>query len=906
MKSFELRFGSVLVANRGEIAVRILQAAGELGLETYAVFSEDDAQALHTRKADRSLALTGSGARAYLNGEQLIELARESECGAIHPGYGFLSENAGFARDCEAAGLTWIGPDGATLELFGDKLRAREAAQSLGIPVAGGSGETVDLDTALRFLEKLNGEPVVLKAVSGGGGRGIRVVRSPDEMEEAFKRARSEAMGAFGDDALYVEAWIENARHIEVQVVGDGSGEIAILGERECTLQRRHQKIVEVAPSPSLDDGFRAALFDAARSLCASVAYRNLGTVEFLVPGPRASLANPLPFVFIEVNPRLQVEHTVTEEVTGLDLVKLQFALAAGAPLNDVGLRPGQEPVPSGSSIQVRVNSERMNAEGEAFPTSGSLESFEVPRGRGVRVETAGYAGYSPSPNFDSLLAKVVASVPDGSYLEALNRAYRALCDFRIEGLDTNLPFLLNLLRAEDVLKNRIHTRFVEEQIASLLPKQEDSHAKLHFSGRGRQKRPLADARAGARVDSEDPLAVLNYGRESSPSADRTPSAEGVREGLVAVRSPMQGTVLSVAVTPGESVHAGQALLVMEAMKMEHVIEATESGIVREVAVEDGDTLYDGVVLLYLEAREVEGAIERISEAVDLDRIRPDLAEVLERHAMGLDAARPESVARRRDRGRRTTRENIADLCDPDSFVEYGPLVIAAQRRRRSLEDLIERTPADGLVAGVGRVNGDRFDDDAAQCVVMSYDYTVLAGTQGWQNHRKKDRMFELALQWRTPLIFFTEGGGGRPGDTDGLNVVGLDVLAFQFFGKLSGLVPLVAINSGPCFAGNAALLGCCDVVIATRDSNIGMGGPAMIEGGGLGIFRPDEVGRWTSRSPTAWWISRLQTKPRPWRSPRSTSPTSRVGRPIGSVRINGCCETPFQKTASVCTTCAR
>src|SRR5207248_6893388 len=228
---------------------------------------------------------------------------------------------------------------------------------------------------------------------------------------------------------------------------------------------------------------------------------------------------------------------------------------------------------------------------------------------------------------------------------------------------------------------------------------------------------------------------------------------------------------------------------------------------------------------------------------VDLDAIRPDRAEVHERHAAGLDAARPEAVARRRKTKQRTARENIEDLCDDGSFVEYGPLVIAAQRRRRTVEDLIANTPADGLVAGIGTVNTDLFDESRSRCIAMSYDYTVLAGTQGLQNHRKKDRMFELAEKWRLPIVFFTEGGGGRPGDTDGIGVAGLDCMAFHLFGRLCGLVPLVGITSGRCFVGNAALLGCCDVVIATANSNMGMGGPAMIEGGGLGIFRPEEVG---------------------------------------------------------------
>jgi acetyl-CoA carboxylase carboxyltransferase component len=316
-----------------------------------------------------------------------------------------------------------------------------------------------------------------------------------------------------------------------------------------------------------------------------------------------------------------------------------------------------------------------------------------------------------------------------------------------------------------------------------------------------------------------------------------------VAEGQLAVRAPMQGTIVVVGVAPGDAVPAGAQLLVMSAMKMEHVIEAPVGGIVRSVPVREGDTVYEGSALVVLEESEVEA--EALSEAAsaDLARVRPDLAELQRRQTLTRDAARPDAVERRRRTGQRTARENVEDLCDPGSFVEYGALAIAAQRRRRTLEDLIEKTPADGLVAGIGQVNGALFDEARSRCAVLAYDYTVLAGTQGLQNHRKKDRLFELAEQWRLPVVFFTEGGGGRPGDTDGAGIAGLDCMAFHYFGRLSGLVPLVGINSGRCFAGNAALLGCCDVVIATASSSIGMGGPAMIEGGGLGVFHPDEVG---------------------------------------------------------------
>lgn len=307
--------------------------------------------------------------------------------------------------------------------------------------------------------------------------------------------------------------------------------------------------------------------------------------------------------------------------------------------------------------------------------------------------------------------------------------------------------------------------------------------------------------------------------------------------------SPMQGTVVRIAVAAGENVAGGRAVVVLESMKMEHDIVAPSGGVVTKVLVAEGATVNEGERLFVLEASDVVVEADVTAAAVDLDAVRPDLAEVLDRHAGTLDPARPEAVERRRKTGQRTARENVHDLVDEGSFVEYAPLVIAAQRRRRTVEDLIARTPGDGMVCGTARINGHLFGDDAARCIVMSYDYTVLAGTQGMQNHRKKDRMFELAAEHRLPLVLFTEGGGGRPGDTDGSGVAGLDVMAFNLFAKLSGLVPLIGINSGRCFAGNAALLGCCDVVIATRNSTIGMGGPAMIEGGGLGVVTPDEVG---------------------------------------------------------------
>ncbi len=305
----------------------------------------------------------------------------------------------------------------------------------------------------------------------------------------------------------------------------------------------------------------------------------------------------------------------------------------------------------------------------------------------------------------------------------------------------------------------------------------------------------------------------------------------------------MQGTVLLLDVQIGDDVAQGQRVAILESMKMEHEISTSISGTIEKLFVEVGETVLEGQEIISLVPKEISQAGNEAESEIDLDHIRDDLAEVKERHDIGLDHRRPDAVAKRRDRQQRTARENIADLLNIDSYIEYGPLVVAPQRKRRTVEDLILNTPADGMIAGIGEVNADIFSEEKAQCVVMSYDYTVLAGTQGGQNHRKKDRLFEIAKRWKLPVIFFTEGGGGRPGDTDGMQVAGLDCLAFGLWADLSGIVPLVGINSGYCFAGNAAILGCCDVIIATENSNIGMGGPAMIEGGGLGVYQPSDIG---------------------------------------------------------------
>jgi acetyl/propionyl-CoA carboxylase alpha subunit/acetyl-CoA carboxylase carboxyltransferase component len=817
----------LLIANRGEIAIRIAQAAAELGIATVGVFSEDDATSLHVRRVDETVALKGRGAAAYLDIAAVVAAATETRCDAVHPGYGFLAENAGLARDCVEAKVTFVGPTPEQLALFGDKAAARAHAEKCKVPVLLGTDGAIDVEGAAAFFKKHATSGVALKAIAGGGGRGMRLVRSESEIADAFARASAEAKSAFGNGALYAERLVNRARHIEVQIVGDGEGGIAALGERECTLQRRSQKIVELAPSPNLEPTLRKKIVDAAVAMAEAVKYRSLGTFEFLVDGEE--------FFFIEANPRLQVEHTVTEEVWGVDLVKAQLLLAGGAALSDVGV---EDASPRGNAIQWRVNMETMTADGSAKPGGGTLSAFEPPSGSGVRVDTYGYAGYRTNPNFDSLIAKVI--VHGASFDESLARSDRALAAFRLEGAPSNIPFLRALLADPAVQADKVHTRFVDEHAGKLIEVAAKLQPGLYFPAA--TSNGSAGRQAGARVDAVDPLAVLAFGKQASAqTAPETMS--DAPEGTVPVPAPMQGTIVSIAVKEGDAVASGQPLLVMDAMKMQHEIKSPARGYVRRIAVEAGETIYEGHPLLFVEEADVEVKGGMVEEKVDLDHIRPDLAEYFERRALTLDEKRPEAVARRRKTNQRTARENLNGLVDPGSFVEYGAFAIASQRTRRSIEDLTAKTPADGLITGVGRVNGELFGPDRSRVGVALYDYTVLAGTQGKTNHEKKDRLFELVEQQRIPLVVFTEGGGGRPGDIDVQSVAGLNTMAFHIFGRLSGLVPLVGVNSGRCFAGNAALLGCCDVVIATRNSSIGMGGPAMIEGGNLGVFSPEEVG---------------------------------------------------------------
>ncbi|MDX6717109.1 MAG: acetyl-CoA carboxylase, biotin carboxylase subunit [Baekduia sp.] len=438
----------VLIANRGEIAVRIIRSCRELGLATVAVYSEADADALHVRRADEAVAIGKPPAHAsYLNVAALLEAATRTGADAVHPGYGFLSESARFAEACRRQGLTFVGPSAQALEQMGDKSVARGLARAAGVPTVPGADHVTDARSASAAAAKL-GYPVLVKAAAGGGGRGIHVARSDAELAEALRMAEREARAAFGDKALYLEKLLEGARHVEVQVLGDHHGNVVHLYDRDCSLQRRRQKLIEEGPSPALSPGQRQAMAAAAVGLAASVGYAGAGTVEFLVDRAGG-------FHFIEMNTRLQVEHAVTEAITGLDLVRAQLLIAAGEPL---GMR--QEDVPlSGNAIEFRINAE--DPDNGFMPCPGRITAVELPGGPGVRVDTAVYAGSDVVPFYDSLVAKVIVWAPDRE--QAIRRGRRALQELRLEGVKTTTPLHLRLLDDERVRRGEVHTGYLEE-----------------------------------------------------------------------------------------------------------------------------------------------------------------------------------------------------------------------------------------------------------------------------------------------------------------------------------------------------------------------------------------------------------------------------------------------------------
>lgn len=732
----------VLISNRGEIAIRIVKAASALGMESVGVYPAADALSLHTRLATSAVKIgngeaveIGNGApddpvAAYLDAEALVAAAERSGCDCVHPGYGFLAENAAFAERCAAAGLVFVGPPPAALSLFGDKVRSRSLAASLDIPVVPGSDGPLATPAEAADLATLLGYPVMLKAAAGGGGRGMRAVTSADAMTEAFARCRSEAEAAFGDDAVFVEKLIERPRHIEVQVLADRDGNVVHLHERDCSVQLRNQKVVETAPAPGLDGDLRERILADAVKLVAAAGYVNAGTVEFLVVPETGE------HFFIECNARIQVEHTVTEQVTGVDLVEAQFRIAAGATLASLGFG-NQEAVgaPRGFAVQARV----------VARGAGTLSAYKEPTGPGVRVDGCGYVGYAPPPQFDPLLAKVIAASSSSfgsghaSYVAAVDRLLRALGEFHVNGLATNLNQLKAILAHPAVRAGDARISLLAEHPALLSPAADGG-------GNG----ALTLLRQQATVAS-----VSVTGGAGMQTAARSKATElGVEPGQHAVACPMAGSILEIRVAEGDRVAAGDALLIVSAMKMESQVAAPRSGTVAALQpLTAGDTVEAGQIVAVIAP--AEGATSEAQAQQRDDTWAPLLADVATMQALAHKRLAPGSadpgVVRQRSRGKLTCRERIDLLLDDGSFHEIGSIAGFASYDEDG--SIVDFTPANH-VGGWGRIEG-------RAAVVCADDFTSRGGHSDGAIGAKSSYLDRLAVEMRTPAIRLLDGSSG-------------------------------------------------------------------------------------------------------------------------------------------------
>jgi acetyl-CoA/propionyl-CoA carboxylase biotin carboxyl carrier protein len=582
-----MMFRKVLIASRGEIAARTVRACAELGISSVVVFADADEKSRHVRLADEAVRLPGSSpADTYLNAERIVEAAIATGADAVHPGYGFLSENAEFAARVRRAGCTFVGPSAETIAAMGDKVAARGLAAEAGVPVVPGAhGDLTIAD--LHRLGEQHGWPLLLKAAHGGGGRGLRVVRSADELDpDLVGELRASAATAFGDGAVYAERYLEQARHIEVQVLADSHGTTVSLGDRDCSVQRRHQKLLEEAPAPGLSEALRASLADAARRLAVHAGYTGVGTVEFLVEGEN--------FYFLEMNTRLQVEHTVTEEVFGLDLVHEQLRVAAGEAIGDAA----REAAARGHAFECRINAEDP-ADGFR-PTPGRIEELRVPLGPGVRLDTGYESGDEVPPFYDSLVAKLIVWAPTRE--TAVRRLCTALGELRLDGLPTTAGVLAAVAEDAAFLRGGVSTRWFEEALAPTLavaptaprpaPSPELAEHGAWIGGRFHRLPVLTrDSASSGRVSQPRP--VVRRGASTGEAQDLA----GERR----VTSPMQGTVIALAVVEGDTVRRGEVLVIVEAMKMENSVVAPTHARVRAVAVQARDLVALGDLLLTLE-----------------------------------------------------------------------------------------------------------------------------------------------------------------------------------------------------------------------------------------------------------------------------------------------------------------
>ena len=570
----------VLIANRGEIAVRVVRACQDAGLTSVAVYADPDRDAPHVRLADEAFALGGdTAAETYLRIDKLLDVATRSGADAVHPGYGFLSENADFAQAVLDKGLTWIGPTPAAIRALGDKVTARHIAQRAGAPLVPGTAEPVaDADEIVAFAREF-GLPVAIKAAFGGGGRGLKVARTLEEIPSLFDSATREAVAAFGRGECFVERYLDRPRHVEAQVLADTHGNVVVVGTRDCSLQRRHQKLVEEAPAPFLTDTQREQIHTSAKAICREAGYHGAGTVEYLV-GQDGTIS------FLEVNTRLQVEHPVTEETTGIDLVREQFRIAAGLPLPYT-----DDPTPRGHAIEFRINGEDA---GRGFlPAPGTVTALRLPTGPGVRVDAGVEAGSVVGGNFDSLLAKII--VTGATRLEALQRARRVLDETVVEGIATVLPFHRLVVRDPAFVDFTVHTRWIETEwtggvppftgAAAAAPAAERETVVVEVGGRRLEVSLPAHFTGGTgpAAPPRSPARRTGPGRRSAPAA----SAD-------TLTAPMQGTIVKIAVQNGDTVAEGDLVVVLEAMKMEQPLQAHRAGTVSGLAVEVGATVTAG------------------------------------------------------------------------------------------------------------------------------------------------------------------------------------------------------------------------------------------------------------------------------------------------------------------------
>ena len=577
----------ILIANRGEIAVRVIRAARDEGLQTVAVYADPDRDSLHVKLADEAYALGGStAAQSYLVVDKLIEVAIRSGADAVHPGYGFLSENAQFAQKCIDAGLTWIGPSPQSITRLGDKVAARHIAQKVGAPLVPGTKDPVkSADEVVAFADE-HGLPIAVKAAFGGGGRGIKVARDRESIVEMYESAVREATAAFGRGECFIERFLDSPRHVETQCLADAHGNVVVVSTRDCSLQRRNQKLVEEAPAPYLSEEQTKRLYEASRAILREAGYQGAGTCEFLV-GTDGTIS------FLEVNTRLQVEHPVSEEISGLDLVREQFRIARGEKIEE------KDPVLRGHSFEFRINGEDP---GRSFmPAPGTIEKLNVPTGPGVRWDSGFVAGDVIGGNFDSMLAKLIVTGADRE--QALQRARRALSELSIEGMPTVVPFHRVVLEdpafvpaeGEDF---KVHTRWIETEFNNTIPmydgapgsvdSDEDERTTVVVEVNGKRMEVSLPEMGGAAKPAAKPASKSRKSRSSRTSA---------KAGGDELTSPMQGTIVKVAVSDGDTVAEGDLVLVLEAMKMEQPITAHKAGKVSGLSAKPGDTVTSGAVL---------------------------------------------------------------------------------------------------------------------------------------------------------------------------------------------------------------------------------------------------------------------------------------------------------------------